>query len=81
MNNTFYVVISSLYNSCYNSEFHRNPRSLQQVVKELTKQPNGSFVASVTPAEDAPSPRTKRSNKTKDTKMSLEVPTDAQVRL
>lgn len=56
------------------SSLGKSPKTAKKVVKQLEKQPNGSFMAS--PEEECPSPRTKRSAK----KISLEVPNDPQVR-
>ena len=47
-----------------------DPKSLnltpkKAVVKELPKQPNGTFVAAIIAPEPAPSPRTHRANKAK----------------
>eukprot|EP00094_Tigriopus_californicus_P002372 TCALIF_02290-PA protein Name:"Similar to 4cl2 Probable 4-coumarate--CoA ligase 2 (Dictyostelium discoideum)" AED:0.08 eAED:0.08 QI:10/0.81/0.83/0.91/0.90/0.83/12/272/929 len=54
------------------SSLGKSPKTAKKVVKQLEKQPNGSFMAS--PEEECPSPRTKRSAK----KISLEVPNDPQ---
>ena len=53
----------------------KSPKTPKKVIKELAKQPNGSFIAA--PSEEEPSPRSKR--KAKKSGGNLDVPTEAQV--